>query len=199
MAKGEFLNHLVWGWKWRLHHFTNFPGFRESANSHCGLMKWVTLKVREPMTGEFARDVCRHTDQGKNGSQKAWTSLNPCRKIGFVLGSLLSSHVISLSAHHPGHAVCRGVWDPSDLTSLVCMFDDRPEPLLSSQLLRLENLVLLSFFSQLYINTVVFKAQWTQLPPAICQRNLLGERCKSLKLPRVIETLFPTNLLRANL
>lgn len=48
------------------------------------------------------------------------------------------------------------------MKSLTCILADRPERLLSSQLLRLENLVLSSF---LPTAVEVFKAQWIQLSP----------------------------------
>lgn len=148
-------NSLVWGWKCRLTHFSDFPCCWRPAYSHCEIMKWVTLRVREHMTGEFelfrGKEFKDKMDKMDKNEQKAWTfSLNPCRKMGLLYGSLLSPqkwhHCLSSTSCMQRAGEVRSI--PSANPCLKAC--DRPEPLLTSQLLRLENMVLsFSFFLQL--------------------------------------------------
>lgn len=134
-------NHLVWGWKWRSFHFTNYPGCTESVYSHCMLMKWVTFKLQSTCQ-ENLLEMSGGTQIKDNVAAKVpgQSPLTLAGKRDLYSGAS-SQRTRDITAHHLVHTARRRVRDPSDSESLGA----RPEPLLSSQFLRSENLALSTF------------------------------------------------------
>lgn len=186
-AREELLTHLVWGRKWRLTHFTDFPCCRRPAYSHCEIMKWVALRVREHMTGEFELYLFRGKEfkdkRDKMDKNPGHSLLNPAGKWDFYLRAS-SRYTNGITVYHPPCACnMQERWDHLQILawklvtglnhfSVVSFWDWKHGPLI--------------FFFLIAI--VVFKVEPTvpsHVPPKIA-----GRERQSLKLSRTIETMI---------
>lgn len=100
------------------------------------------------MTGEFELELSKGKEfKDKMGAKRPGHSPLTLQENGtFTWEPSHVTQVASLSIIHHVHAACRRSVANPDWKAC-----DRPEPLLSSQLLRLENLVLSFFFSPLQL------------------------------------------------
>lgn len=120
MAREELLSNLVWGWEWRLTHFTDFPCCREPAYS-CEVKKWVILRVREHMIWKFELELSggKKFKDKMEAKKPGHSPLTPAGKWDFYMGAS-PCHISGITVYHPPCSCSmQERWDPSRLQILL--------------------------------------------------------------------------------